>query len=163
MLWDPLELPGVEVLNYTVFYTPVEFHLPRGTKESADALSDLLQVFPANVTYGFVSNLVSNHSYQFRVAATMNIGGDVFVGDRTGSIQSNESYADIRLVADAVSPMIPTSRVCLTVGSLSAAISATFVVVLLLVVVAVAVAVMVVHLSLSKKRRYVHHLQILSN
>lgn len=151
VLWDPLELPGVKVLNYTVFYTPVAVRLQRDAKWNADAWDDLFQVFPANVTHGFISNLVSNHSYQFHVAATINIGGDVFVGERT---DSNESNANIRLVSDAVPPVPPSSTVCLTVGGLSATISAVFVVALLVVAVVVAVAVVVVHMSLAKKRRY---------
>ena len=81
LLWDLLELPGVIVLNYIVFYTTIELRQRREIESIVNT------EYPPYVTHGFISNLASNHSCQFRihVRATMDIDGDMFVGETSDS------------------------------------------------------------------------------
>ena len=147
VLWDPLELPEVIVLNYTVIYTTVELHHRREIEDEANAIS---QEYPAYVTHGFISNLASNHSYQFHVTATMDIGGDVFIGETS---DSNDTI--VQLVATQASPIPPILNECETVSHLAIIIAAVVLLVVIVMVVVIAVAAVAVCMLQSKKRRYV--------
>lgn len=154
VLWDPLELPGVIVLNYTIFYTTVELHQGREIEGVVNALS---QEYPPYVTHGFISNLTSNHSYQFHVRATMDIGGDVFVGETSNS---NDTIVQL-LVANPASPTPPMPDECETgeTGETESHLAIIIVAVVLLVVivmlVVIAIAAVAVCTLQSKRRRYV--------
>ena len=147
VLWDPLELPGVIVLNYTVIYTTVELHPRREIEDEVNAMS---QEYPAYVTHGFISNLASNHSYQFHVTATMDICGDVFIGETS---DSNDTI--VQLVANQASPISPIPNVCETVSHLAIINAAVVLLVVIMMVVVITVAALAVCMLQSKKRRYV--------
>ena len=155
VLWDPLELPGVIILNYTVFYTTVELHQRR---EIEGVVNTLSQEYPPYVTHGFIGNLTSNHSYQFHVTATMDIGGDVFVGETS---DSNDTILQL-VVANSASPSPPIPNECETgetVRHLAIIIVAVVFLVVLLVVIVMLVVIAVVAVAVcilqSKRRRYV--------
>ncbi len=70
--WENVTVPGI--VSYTVYYRP---------RETMGGPSEQSVTVPSSESSVVIENLMTNVEYQFQVAATAELGGDLFHGERS--------------------------------------------------------------------------------
>ncbi len=70
--WENVTVPGI--VSYTVYYRPTE---------TMGGLSEQSVTVPSSESSVVIEDLKNNVEYQFQVAATAELGGDIYHGERS--------------------------------------------------------------------------------
>ena len=114
VLWNKIAIPGITVVNYTVYYRTLSDALTRTT----NVPNESTQVFPPEVTHSIIRGLVPDQKYQFQVTAAVEVAG-YFVESMKSTV-TNESIVTI----SPISP--PPLTICLEPGSLGGVVVGVF-------------------------------------
>ena len=83
VLWNAVIIPGHDIDNYTVIYSPV-------TSKRQDEGEEMMIIVPGYVTSIVITGLNPSFNYQFQVFATVIVDGQTLNGDRSNTVTTGK-------------------------------------------------------------------------
>ena len=83
--WNAVVIPGHDIDNYTVIYSPV-------TSNGQDEGEEMIIIVPGSVTAIVISGLNPSFHYQFQVFATVTVNEQSLEGDRSTAVHTSMIY-----------------------------------------------------------------------